>query len=190
MPRTLSSYLSSGALRLTQAMITAENVNILFEQTGFSGEVDILSINVACNDYWVWKAIEVVKPRLVVIEYNATLRPPLLLVVPYQPTAQWDGTNYFGASLEALLKLGRTKGYRIVGCKFSGSNACFVATICARTISSSRRQPRSTMSRSAIISRRSMSAIPARSVPTSRCRELYRSSQLLTDPPTSDRASR
>ncbi|MET0710820.1 MAG: hypothetical protein ABWY82_28860 [Tardiphaga sp.] len=126
MRRTLSGYLSSGALRLTQAMITAENVNILFEQTGFSGEVDILSINVACNDYWVWKAIEVVKPRLVVIEYNATLRPPLLLVVPYQPTAQWDGTNYFGASLEALLKLGRTKGYRIVGCKFSGSNACFV----------------------------------------------------------------
>jgi hypothetical protein len=190
MRRTLSGYLSSGALRLTQAMITAENVNILFEQTGFSGEVDILSINVACNDYWVWKAIEVVKPRLVVIEYNATLRPPLLLVVPYQPTAQWDGTNYFGASLEALLKLGRTKGYRIVGCKFSGSNACFVRDdLCEdhfvepATAEEHYEPPR-------FISRRSMSAIPARSVPTSRCRELYRSSQLLTDPPTSDRASR
>ena len=48
------------------------------------------------------------------------------LVVPYSPTQKWDGSNYGGASLEALVRLGRTKGYRIVGCSFSGVNAFFV----------------------------------------------------------------
>jgi hypothetical protein len=61
-----------------------------------------------------------------VIEYNATLAPPLALVVPYAPTRLWDGSNYFGASLEALVRLGRAKGYRIVGCTLSGINAFFV----------------------------------------------------------------
>jgi len=48
------------------------------------------------------------------------------LVVPYDPERRWDGTNYFGASLEALVRLGRDKGYQIVGCNFSGANAFFV----------------------------------------------------------------
>ena len=60
------------------------------------------------------------------IEYNAGLRPPLSLTVPYQPNRAGDGTNFFGASLEALVRLGRAKGYRIVGCNISGSNAFFV----------------------------------------------------------------
>ena len=38
----------------------------------------------------------------------------------------WNGSNYFGASLEALVKLGQEKGYRLVGCSFSGANAFFV----------------------------------------------------------------
>jgi len=68
----------------------------------------------------------VVSPRVVVIEYNATLRPPMSLVVFYEPMRRWDGTNYFGASLEALVRLGRDKGYRVVGCSYTGANAFFV----------------------------------------------------------------
>ena len=67
-----------------------------------------------------------IKPRVVVIEYNAGLRPPMSLTVPYQANHAGGGTNFFGASLEALVRLGRRKGYRIVGCNISGSNAFFV----------------------------------------------------------------
>ena len=74
----------------------------------------------------MWKAITAIKPRVITIEYNATLRPPLSLVVPYDPTRMWDGTSYFGASLEALVRLGRSREYRVVGCSFSGANAFFV----------------------------------------------------------------
>jgi hypothetical protein len=105
--------------------VTAENINTLIRSADL-GDIDLIGIDIDFNDYWVWKAVEVVKPRVVVIEYNAGLRPPLSLTVPYQPNRAGDGTNFFGASLEALVRLGRTKGYRVVGCNISGSNAFFV----------------------------------------------------------------
>jgi hypothetical protein len=121
-----STFVDAGRLQIVEAFITAENIDALFEQGGVTGEIDLLSIDIDRNDYWVWKAIEVVKPRVVAIEYNASLRPPLSLVVPYDARAIWNQTNYFGASLEALTRLGREKGYRLVGCNFAGSNAFFV----------------------------------------------------------------
>jgi hypothetical protein len=121
-----TTFVNDGRLQTVEAFINAENINALFEQGGVTGDIDLLSIDIDRNDYWVWKAIEVVKPRVVMTEYNATLRPPLSLVVPYDPRAMWNGTSYFGASLEALTRLGREKGYRLVGCSFSGANAFFV----------------------------------------------------------------
>jgi hypothetical protein len=120
------AFLRDKRLTLHQSMVTAENINELIRSGGFSGEIDLLSIDIDFNDYWVWKAIEVANPRVVTIEYNAGLRPPMSVTVPYQPNRSSDGTNFFGASLEALVRLGRTKGYRIVSCNISGSNAFFV----------------------------------------------------------------
>ena len=120
------SFLKDKRLALQQSLVTAENINTLMQNGGCKGEIDMLSIDIDFNDYWVWKAIEAVSPRVVAIEYNAGLRPPMSLTVPYQPNRAGDGTNYFGASLEALVRLGRAKGYRVVGCNISGSNAFFV----------------------------------------------------------------
>jgi len=131
-------FMEQRRLAVTQAFITAENINdligrndligqnCLLESGGLRGEIDLLSIDIDYNDYWVWKAIDVISPRVVVIEYNATLRPPLSLVVPYDPTATWQSNNYHGASLEALVRLGDSRGYRLVGCNYAGSNAFFV----------------------------------------------------------------
>ena len=120
------AFLKDRRLALQQSLVTAENINGLLENGGFTGEIDLLSVDIDFNDYWVWKAIEIVTPRVVVIEYNAGLRPPLSVTVPYQPNRAGDGSNFFGASLEAFVRLGRTKGYRLVGCNISGSNAFFV----------------------------------------------------------------
>jgi hypothetical protein len=124
--KNFQTFLDERKLAVSEAFVAAENINALLEAGGVTGEIDFLSIDIDNNDYWVWKAITVIKPRVVVIEYNAALRPPLSLVVPYDPQRRWDGSNYFGASLEALVRLGRGKGYRIVGCNFSGANAFFV----------------------------------------------------------------
>jgi len=123
---TFAEFTKDRRLTLLQSFVTAENIDALIGNAGLQGEIDLLSIDIDFNDYWVWKAIATISPRVVVIEYNAGLRPPLSLTVPYQPNRAGDGTNYFGASLEALVRLGKTKAYRLVGCNISGSNAFFV----------------------------------------------------------------
>jgi hypothetical protein len=124
--QNFAPFIADRRLALQESLVTAENINALIGQGGLSGEIDLLSIDIDCNDYWVWKAIDAVDPRVVVIEYNATLRPPMALVVPYRADAQWDGSNHYGASLEALVRLAATKNYRLVGCSIAGVNAFFV----------------------------------------------------------------
>lgn len=122
--RTFEAFLKAGALRLKQSMVTRENINELL--AGEPKEVDLLSIDIDMNDFWVWSTIECIRPRVVVIEYNASIRPPASIVVPYLPDRRWTGTNFFGASLTALERLGAVKGYALVGCGLTGVNAYFV----------------------------------------------------------------
>lgn len=105
--------------------VTAENIQNLFQKYNVPKNFDLLSIDIDYNDYWVWKSITDYLPRVVVIEYNSSILPTESKVVPYDPEAKWDGTNYFGASLLALKNLGLTKGYTLVGCDSAGVNAFF-----------------------------------------------------------------
>jgi hypothetical protein len=115
---------------IVHAWITKENINELILNNGFEGEVDLLSLDIDGNDYWIWKEIEVIKPRVVVLEYNHLLGPDKSLTVPYNPefVAEFTqyGSDYAGASLAAFIKLGRSKGYRLVGTNTIGTNAFFV----------------------------------------------------------------
>jgi len=111
---------------IRREFITAENINALFAKYNVPPAFDLLSIDIDGNDYWVWKSIAAYRPRVVVIEYNASVRPTESSVMPYDPNFRWSGTDYFGASLLALAKLGATKGYTLVGCDSSGTNAFFV----------------------------------------------------------------
>jgi hypothetical protein len=126
--QTHKDYLDRHCLVVSCSFITAENINGLIGASISAPEIDLLSIDIDGNDFWVWRAIDVVRPRVVVIEYNATWRPPLSTTVAYDPNRLWDGTSWAGASLEALRILGRSKGYSLVGCGFSGVNAYFVRT--------------------------------------------------------------
>lgn len=118
-------WIEQGALVVRNALVTTANINELIGAR-YQGVIDLLSIDIDSNDYHVWEAIQVVAPRVVCIEYNANWRPPASITVPYDPNRAWDGSSHFGASLSALVKLGRAKGYRLVGCCMAGINAFFV----------------------------------------------------------------
>lgn len=116
------------AKRLTafEAIITKENCSALIADAGFKGEIDLLSIDVDGNDYYIFEQLRGLAPRVVVIEYNAKFPPPLRWVIPYDPGFCWDGSDWFGASLEAMNDVFRKKGYCLVGCNVTGANAFFV----------------------------------------------------------------
>jgi hypothetical protein len=111
------------------AWVTAENVNQLIADRAFDGPVDLLSLDLDGNDYWVWKALECIEPRVVVLEFNAYCGPHSADAMSYDPTYQLDLSSQpyrCGASLPAYVKLARAKGYRLVGVHTLGFNAFFV----------------------------------------------------------------
>ena len=120
--------------KLVPAWITRDNVSDLVAEHGFAGEIDLLSLDLDGIDYWIWKALECIQPRVVVAEYNWTWGPDESKTVPYDPSfalPPQEGRSYadnlhFGSSLKALVGLGREKGYRLVGCQHWGFNAFFV----------------------------------------------------------------
>ncbi len=111
---------------IKREFITAENINLLFEKYHVPKEFDLLSLDLDYNTYWVWKAIRGYMPRMIVIEYNSSINVDENKVVPYDPAGVWDETQYFGASLLALVNLGNLKGYTLVYCDKKGVNAFFV----------------------------------------------------------------
>jgi len=112
--------------RLQRVWITAENVNAVIEEAGVRGPIDLLSLDIDGMDYWIWKAISVVEPQVVVCETHNPIPPDKALTVPYDPDFVSVSENYRGASLAAMCKLGREKGYRLIGTHRFGFNAFFI----------------------------------------------------------------
>jgi hypothetical protein len=114
--------------RAVSAWITAENINDLIRDNGIAGEIDLFSLDLDGIDYWLWKKLDVIRPRVVVLEYQDIWGPDASVTVPYDPDFRHpEGSyDYAGASLAAMVKLGREKGYRLVGCNRYGFNAFFV----------------------------------------------------------------
>lgn len=112
------------------AFVDSENINDLIGDAGIEGDIGLLSIDLDGNDYWVFEAIRVVTPRVVVAEYNSLFGADAAVTVPYDPSFVRDKKHwswlYWGASLAALTKLAVEKGYALVGGNRAGNNAFFV----------------------------------------------------------------
>lgn len=110
--------------------VTSENINAIIRAAGISGDIGLLSVDIDGNDYWVWQAIDIVMPRIVIAEYNARFGADRAVSVPYDPQFVREQAHYsmiyYGASLAALARLGDAKGYALVGCNSAGNNAFFV----------------------------------------------------------------
>lgn len=117
-------------LKALQAFVTKDNINEIFKTNGVVGEIGLLSIDIDGNDFWVWRAIDVIDPIIVVIEYNHRFGKDAAVTVPYEESFDRFRSSrplvYFGASLKALCMLGERKGYAFVGCNSNGVNAFFV----------------------------------------------------------------
>ncbi len=115
---------------LHRESITAENINGLLAKYQVPQEFDVLSIDIDGNDYWIWKAITY-QPRVVIIEWNCSISPFRALTIPYSPSFAWDSTNYYGASILALKRLGERKGMVLVAADKRATNLFFVPQNCA-----------------------------------------------------------
>jgi hypothetical protein len=84
--RPVEHHIRAGQLRFVRSVVTRENVNDLLRPEDDTREINLMSIDIDRNDYWVWAALDVLSPRVVVIEYNATWPPPVCVAVEYAAT--------------------------------------------------------------------------------------------------------
>jgi hypothetical protein len=114
---------------LVQAWVTAENVNRLVCDHGYTGDIDLLSLDMDGMDYWVWQALTSIRPRAVILEFNFRWGPERAVTLPYHPDFRVEGNKHpwcCGASLPAFVKLGWQRGYRLVGTHKQELNAIFL----------------------------------------------------------------
>ena len=114
-----------------KAWFTAENVNQVLTDSGAIGEVDLLSLDIDGMDYWVWKAIECIQPRVCVFETHNAIPSHLSITAKYDPNFYYlnqpvDQQDYRSASLLATVKLSQAKGYRLIGSHRYGFNCFFM----------------------------------------------------------------
>jgi len=121
-----SENFQDGCLKSAVSFVSRENIAGVFGGLGVPKEFDLLSLDIDQNTFYIWEGLTGFRPRVVVVEYNASIPPDIEWKVRYDPKRAWDGTRNFGASLKSYELLGRQLGYALVGCDINGVNAFFV----------------------------------------------------------------
>jgi hypothetical protein len=85
-----------------------DSLDSILRATSIPNDFDLLSIDIDGNDFHVWNAMSVYKPKVVVIEFNPTIPSHIDFVQPKDPIVQQ------GASLRSLVELGKKKGYELI----------------------------------------------------------------------------
>lgn len=117
-------------LQAVDKFITKDNINDIIKNAGIEGDIGILSVDIDGNDYWVLNAIECVRPRILICEYNALFGEKEKVTIPYDDnffkTSSHYSDLYFGASLAAFKDYAEKHGYYYFGSNSAGVNAFFV----------------------------------------------------------------
>lgn len=102
-----------------QAFVVPNGTNSIeniLQREGIAGQIDLMSIDIDGDDYYIFESLHALLPRVVVCEYNPTI-PAEIELIPAQG-------NYFGCSAAALVNLAGKKGYMLVA--MTESNCFFV----------------------------------------------------------------
>jgi hypothetical protein len=90
------------------------------------GELDFCSIDIDGYDYWIWADISI-PPKIICIEYNGKEEfRGHCLTISYDTDYIYEKTPYFGATPEALVRLGNHRGYDLVVWTGPGLNLIFL----------------------------------------------------------------
>jgi len=81
------------------------SLNNIFIKLKLPYSIDLLSIDIDGDDIYTLECLKDFKPRVIIIEYNPTI--PLSLDI------KQEKGNFFGSSALAILKVAKTKGYKL-----------------------------------------------------------------------------
>lgn len=107
---------------------TIPNIQLMAEAE--LGGIDILSLDIDGNDYWVAEAIDFTRLAVVVVEYNPHFGARMAVTVPrddqFSRLSAHASGLYYGASLRAWVDLFEARGFVFLGTNLASHNAFFV----------------------------------------------------------------
>lgn len=111
--------------------VTPDNIaRIMNDASATIGALDILSLDIDGNDYWVLDAAPLDGLSILLLEYNPLFGSKLPVTVARDDTfSRYEAhysSLYYGASLPALIRLASRSGFTFAGTNRVGNNAFFV----------------------------------------------------------------
>lgn len=111
--------------------VTPENIqSICKDAANKMGGIDIFSLDIDGNDYWVLDACPLDGVEIIVVEYNPLFGASLPVTVPrddkFERRTKHYSCLYYGASLPAFISLLQDKDFAFIGTNRVGNNAFFI----------------------------------------------------------------
>lgn len=98
--------------------ITRDNIVDILDKHHVPDKIAVMSLDLDGNDYWVWKSFfenQDRRPEIIVTEYNINLPPQPATTIVYNEGHIFGNNDYYGASLEAFVRLFDKYGYKPCG---------------------------------------------------------------------------
>jgi hypothetical protein len=115
------TYAGRDDVQLFNAYVGIEgdfSLDAILADAGAPRDLDLVSIDVDGLDWHIWNATTRFRPRVVIVEFNPTIPNDVVFIQDPDPTLNQ------GASLRALIELGKAKSYELVAA--TTCNAVFV----------------------------------------------------------------
>lgn len=123
----------NGALEFASMMVSPDRVDA-FARLVLFRDPDVFSLDIDSVDYFVADALvdRVIRPKIIVAEYNSAFGPDRAVTIPYQFPFNRHRAHpsgyYYGVSVQGLRRLFEGRGYRFVTVEQNGVNAFFADT--------------------------------------------------------------
>ncbi len=116
----------SDKFSFVKAIVKPDNINTLLDRYTTKADIDLLAMDLDGNDYHIWQAIEVIKPRIVLVEVQIE-KGNMDFIPEYTNSFElYEDDIPKGASPLSMTKLANTKGYELVAANKGGYNLFFV----------------------------------------------------------------
>ncbi len=118
----------------THAIVTVTNINEILTGILSQKEIDLLSIDLDGNDYFIWDKITVINPRVVVTEVQIEKGNADFIPEYNNEFELYESDLPKGASPLSMTKLAEEKGYQLVAANKGCYNLFFVRKDCLKNL--------------------------------------------------------
>lgn len=93
-----------------------DSIDAILRNLRITEPIDLMSIDIDGDDYHIFDSIQKYRPRVIICEHNPT--------IPAEFDIYQEKGDYFGCSVGALIRVGESKGYKLVAA--TETNSFFV----------------------------------------------------------------